>query len=252
MPPETSFKNWIEKLITNLKTGINKAREYRSFVDRIICETGVFYIWKLDASETEQKDGVTLPTNKFKLQTISPVPVHLKYHNVHHWYENKTPIDYLIDELSRMVVFYEERVFFETLTSDLETMELNSNVFTRETMKKPISYIISQGNRADTLLIHPIQSSNLINENSFLPYWKMPPSLLEGKGKRFIGMMGYLSVYETIVVPENIGILYEKINVKIRKTLLNIGFKNNSLFISENMFAWSVKDGTVIKVGLSS
>lgn len=111
-------------------------------------------------------------------------------------------------------------------------------------------------NFADTLLVHPLQLPKLMEEKSFISRWALPNWLVDTKGPGFIGIIGNLSVYGTTGISESTGLLYDKRQIKVRKTPLSVKFDDYDypkvLQITESLFAWSKDSGAIVKLTLKT
>lgn len=254
-----SFESWLKSLETDLSRRIKDSRRYPTYVDEVICNTEKFYIWKKSGRDTIKREGDVTIIWLAPLQSglISPIPIRVSVPgDWRNWYEGRTIMDIYIGDVCRYVATREEQIVIETLSKDVKVFGLDSEVFTRDQLREPVNYISSQGNFADTLLVHPLQLPKLIEEKGFVPKWNLPRGIVDKKGLAFIGLMGALSIYETIGVSESTGLLYEKRQIKIRKTPLSIKFDDydhpRTLNVIEYIFAWTVDDGAIAKISLKT
>ena len=74
----------------------------------------------------------------------------------------------LLGDICRFVVISEERIIAETLTRDVEVFDIDAQVFAEENLQEAISHIDSQGNYADTMLVHPLQKTTLRRDDEFI------------------------------------------------------------------------------------
>jgi len=253
----SNFKGWLENLEAELSNKIRNMRTYPFYVDRVFCSDETFYIWKKHGSDTIKREGNVTIIESAPLvpEMVSPIPVQLRYKGDWcRWYENKVIMDFFLESICDYIISLEEKIVVETLTKGATVFELQDKSFTKSNLRESISYFESQGKYADTMLVNPGQLTNLGREDGFIPFWNLPPSFVESKGKGFYGLLGQLHVYSTPGVSKSIAIIYEKKMAKVRKTPIDISFNDyenpKMLSINEALFGWLVENGVVAKVVL--
>jgi len=253
-----SFQEWLKSLQEDLYGRIKKSRRYQNYVDRVICNTGDFYIWKKsDKDSIEEEDDATIITlAPLKPLLISPVSINFKVSgNWRDWYEQGALMDVFLGGICRAVITREEQIFTKTLLQNAKAFAIKDRTFTPENLKEAINHINSFGYSADILLVNPSHLMNLVEVREFIPYWSFRQDYIIGKGPGFIGYLGQFEVFANIGLPKSIGVIYEKRMIKVRKTPLSIKFDDYSspriLILEEQMYAWSIDDGAMAKIELN-
>jgi len=252
-----TFKEWLKSIENDIKERIKDGRRYLAYVDEVICSAEEFYIWKKDGRDTIKTERNVTIIKLAPLRTIPVSPILIDVRVLgewRRWYEEKVIIDLYIGSICRYVITREHQIIVETLSKDVKVFDICGEVFTRDKLREPINYINSRGNFADTLLIHPLQTPKLIEGKNFVPKWSLPKTLVNSKGPNFVGLLGALSVYEIVGISESVGLLYDKRQIKVKKTPISVKFDNydypEKLNVTESLFAWSVDDEAIVKLTL--
>ena len=255
------FQTWLKGLETDLKSRVRDSRRFPSYVGDVICPSERFYVWKSGGRTTTRREGnvnvveLALP----RIETVSPIPIRLRSRGEWRTYYEDKAVMVILGDFCKYIIVNEERIIAETLTRDARVCDIDEETFTTENLHEALSYINSQGNFADTMLVHPVQVSRLWRKKGFVSKYDRSidrQRLANEKGKGFAGWVGQLSVYKTWGVSESEGIVYEKRQAKVRKTPLDISFDNYTnpdiFSVNEDMFAWTVEDGAIAKVTLQA
>ena len=259
MMPVSDFDNWLEGLRRDLMERIKSSREYIDYVGEVRCSGEGFYVWKKSGRVTIRRRGgaILMQLTPFELEVVTPISINLQFNqDWHEWYEKKLPMDLLLSGMRRYIVACEEREILRMLTEDAKVFDLSDEELGRGELGEVIDYILSQGCYPDTLLVHPLQLLKLLKEASFTSRWNLDQEVMIGKGRRFLGLLGDLSVYGTMILPQSTGILYEREQVMVKKTPLSISFLDPSdqtvMLVREDIYAWTVDDGAIAKINLKT
>ena len=248
-----SFEGWLKDLEGQVKESVRGSRAFNSFFHEVFCNNDDFIMWKKNGrDETVQINGGTLTQiAPYKPETVKPAELRLRVRN--DWkeaYEQKVFI--VLGGLSRHIFGWEHKQALATLASKAKTYEIESDVPTRPLLNGAIDNINSEDNYADTLLVSPLQLTNLMDVKGFIPYWNFPENFVNQKGSGFIGIMGELSIYHTPALAITEGLLYDKSQTRLRKTPLSIKFENYEnpeyLEVAEKIFAWPVDDYSIARL----
>lgn len=247
----SDFGRWLANIETDLKRRIKDCRLYPSYVGKVICNDEEFRLTEIGRRIFDRNAGIEGAQVRSKKVSSASIR-HRERGDWRKLYDEKVIVN--LGNICKCVFAREEQIVVETLTKDAKVFELNSVTLKRDELQNAIDYV-NEGSFADSLLV---QKYNVVSKGDFTPKRKLKnfSKILATMGPAFIGRIGHLDIYRSIGVPQSTALLYERRQINVKKTPLNVGFDDYDrpeiLSLDEDMYAWSVKDGALARIILEA
>lgn len=108
-------------------------------------------------------------------------------------------------------------------------------------VEKASDWIRSNGNFANTLVIHPLEYSTLIKHKEIIDAWQIRP-IADREGKNFCGRIDGTNVFRTSAMKREMALLYTKEESSATRTRPNVHLDNpkypKNIVVEEACTAW--------------
>jgi len=235
-----SLDDWFKSKEKEIEQEIKDSRKFDNYLTEIFWDAENFAVWYKSGENEVISDSGSTYTKLAPYKTEAPKPNKIEKSYLGDWVGHKTGSIFIdFQNIIHTVINEEEEIILKGFMVDKETeeIELNERVYVNLNESKENDFYPK-----NVLLVNPTFDQKLLDIKTYVPFWKLPPSLYEDKKRTYLGYIGDIEVHWNAHLDRDEGLFFDQkyANVKISK--LDVRFDDYvgpvRLDINEKIFSW--------------